>query len=347
MKLETQEKIRLIELAAGTLVSSGLLLANMSQVDNYMELRQLQNLCVLPVTPYFLNYLLSFREETYSDEYKKIQGLYQEVLSNTNKLLTSTDKTSPIEVFAMYMYMYRHGYLSVEKSFVYENNMKDFAKLGGVDVIRGTGVCRSVASLLTDIYETLGESATNLTVKANDSIAHIEKLCDKDKVIVDEKTKKFVRIITKSTEKLPMNNHQISTLEKDGKNYIFDPMNDGFLVAGEKNRIHLANDPKYFMSFYTLPYVIVRTIGQVKTKSPLALKKQFSLPTVSYEEYKDIYLNTLSFAQRNIDAFEDFYRENQGLYQEIASESDKQENFICRAFGISPVVKSLRKARNK
>ena len=51
---------------------------------------------------------------------------------------------------ALYVYLYRSGYLSVNHEFKYSNNMIDFPLLNGVDVVRGRGVCRSISSMFTD-----------------------------------------------------------------------------------------------------------------------------------------------------------------------------------------------------
>lgn len=63
------------------------------------------------------------------------------------------------------MYLYRSGYLSVNHEFKYSNNMIDFPLLNGVDVVRGRGVCRSISSMFTDICNSVGLTASNVSVR--------------------------------------------------------------------------------------------------------------------------------------------------------------------------------------
>ena len=58
-------------------------------------------------------------------------------------------------------------------------DLKDLPNLYGVDIVRGKGVCRSISSMLVDIYKDLGYNATNLVVCATeDSIKNQQQLCD-------------------------------------------------------------------------------------------------------------------------------------------------------------------------
>ena len=60
------------------------------------------------------------------------------------------------------------------------------------------------------------------------------------------------------------------------------------------------------------------------------LKKSLELPTIDYEEYKKIYLQTLSYCVQNVSIFEEFYNQNQELYKEVATILDSQSTLIKR-----------------
>lgn len=343
MKLETQEKIRLVELLAGLAISCGLILTNREHfLDNYTVI---QGESFLALSPYLINFITSIRQEMYTKEYKEIKELYDRVVDNTTLLMHEVGLEDPVQIFATYMYLYRHGYLSLNKEFSYKNDMKDFAKLGGVDVIRGKGVCRSVSAMFTDISNHMDLKATNLTVAINGTIPKIETLCDKGKGETDAQTKKLVKKVVAITEHLSLANHQITMVEGNNTNYIFDVMNDGFLQKGDKNKLLLANDPSAHMKIFNGQYLAARIMGNVETIDLVSLQKQLALPTIDYEEYKQIYLDTLHFCQNNIELFENFYQENQELYKEIDNASEKQSNNLIRMFGFGPIEKQLKKIK--
>ena len=79
----------------------------------------------------------SFRTQTITREYKELNELYKEVITSTGHLIKKFEFNDPISIFAVYIYMYRSGYLSNDKCFEYSTNMKDFSRLFGLDVIRG------------------------------------------------------------------------------------------------------------------------------------------------------------------------------------------------------------------
>ena len=341
MKLSTQEKIRLTELLAGIGVA---MVYQYTQLGNLHEnFADIQVVSGLALTPYILNAYTSLRQEMHSEEYKEIKRLYDDVVNSTILLMDEMHVEDPVAIFATYMYMYRHGYLSLNHDFVYKNDMKDFAKLGGVDVIRGKGVCRSVASMLTDIYNSKGLTATNLTVKANNVIPKIETLCDKGKPQVDEQTKKFVKYVVAITKHMPLANHLITSVEKDGKNYILDPMNDGFLQKGKGAKLLLANDPSVHMTLFYGQQMFSGLLGNTYTLGTLKTQNQLAMPTIDYKEYKDIYLETLHFCQDHKFLFEDFYHANQENYEMIHDLSNQQANNLIRMFGFGPIQKTLKR----
>lgn len=294
----------------------------------------------------------SFYTQTKTDEYKEIKKNYNEVLKNVATLTNELDLSDPIEIFSLYVYMYTNGYLSNNKCFVYNSNMKDFARMQGIDVIRGSGVCRSISSMLTDIYNEIGYNSSNLSVYADKkSIKNLQKLYDKfegnEQLKVSNNGKMLVLFVTLLTRLIPLSNHQITTVEKDNINYILDPTNDGFLQKGKHKKLLVPNSNNY-MSFKSSSYMLLNIIkNNGDTINIFKLYKQLSLPTITDNEYRKIYLETLKLCKENIDMFEKFYKENNDFYNEICNISNKQRGLLGRVYPILPNPEEIKKYLNK
>lgn len=351
MKIKTQEKIRLAELVGASAIMYTYACINKGDIYIDKELIEYMRQIDWVLFPYVINIPTTLYCDRLTDEYKELNNLEKEILSRTIYFMDEFNVNDPIGMYAMYVYMYRHGYLSVDKEFVYDTRMKDIANIGGIDVIRGKGVCRSISSLLTDLYREKGFTSSSIGVNANNAISHIEKLCDKKlEQPTREKTKKFVKVVSASTKILPVNNHLITTVTDGNKNFIFDPTNDGYLVKGKFNQLMLANDKNYHMTYHKSIFLINKLLGQVKADSVLDIDKQLKLPSVSYEEYKDIYLDTLRACKSNVSMFDDFYNENEDLYRQVNDISNSSGGIVSRMLGfhaIGDVVDDIMMASDK
>ena len=177
MKLKTQENIRTLELLAYLsikILSNHMTKQPNSEVSQYLEQflssndLDLEMIKMFIISMYDIDIYTSFRTQKLTTEYKQLKTSYDIVINNLCNLYKQMGiNDSPVQIFAIFVYMYRSGYLSFDNQFTYDSNMKDFANLGGLDVVRGFGVCRSIASMLTDIYRTLGYESYNLSVKAS------------------------------------------------------------------------------------------------------------------------------------------------------------------------------------
>ncbi|MBE6157279.1 MAG: hypothetical protein E7160_00575 [Firmicutes bacterium] len=337
MKMDTKNKIKLTELGLGMIGTNIIYINDRNQIIA-------SNLCMLP---YFLGFLTSFKTEMKTEEYKELEKLYNEVITNTATLMKENAITDPISVFATFMYMYRNGYLSLDKKYDYSTKMKDFGNLQGLDVIRGLGVCRSVASMHSDICNELGMDSSVIMVNAKDAIPQIEKLCIKDKPIPDEKTKKFVKLVVAATKVIPTANHAITTVEKDGVNYILDPMNDGFLYMRENNELHVANNEDYFMKLNMPVTQMNRMFLNSKIKKLKGLKEQLQKPSIDYDTYKYNYQIAAETCMFNQEIFEEFYKNNKDIYEEIVRKSDEHGNMMLRMTGFDQVRKVLENEKVK
>ena len=108
------------------------------------------------ITPYMsfaynASILTGFQLEQLCKDYARMETFYNAVVCNIAELIEAFGiENDSVKIFALYVYLYRSGYLSVNHEFKYSNNMIDFPLLNGVDVVRGRGVCRSISSMFTD-----------------------------------------------------------------------------------------------------------------------------------------------------------------------------------------------------
>lgn len=358
MKLKDLEKIKLLETAIMIGVPIGLFLTG-NPVDRspsmslseytYSRLVAGNEIpLLLASAPRIADILLSTRLELHSEDYKKIEQLYNQIVSNTAKFFKEQNITDPIEIFTLFQYMYRNGYLSYDHQFNYDINMKDLSKLNGADVVRGRGVCRSISSFLTDLYKEMGYNSSNLIVNANKEVlSNIERLGNYPKFKISRNTTKFVKTISKVSEVFPMANHLITLIEKDGKVYILDPTNDGFLVKGKGNQLVLPENQKGRMRVKYLTNILQRMLGTVKnTKNSFEIKKMLSMQTIDYEEYRKTYIDTLIFIKQNVELLDQFYKSNQTLYEELFEIIEQCSPMITRIYPELKILTIL-KGENK
>lgn len=60
----------------------------------------------------------------------------------------------PISIYTLFVYMYKNGFLSKDKSIefkVFYKKYLDIINLYGTNIFSGKGVCRHIGSMLTDI----------------------------------------------------------------------------------------------------------------------------------------------------------------------------------------------------
>lgn len=348
MKLKTQELIRSVELGSyiGVFLLSLILSENVNneqvnEVLSFLESKQIDinQIQSVILDIYMLDYFTSFRTQTFSSEYKELKELYKEIVVNTSKFYKQFGMVDPISIFATYVYMYRRGYFSYENQFMYSNDIKDFAKLGGIDVVRGRGVCRSIASMLTDIYNEMGMTSYNLTVKTSSEQVDCFKKLSPIELELESGSEKLVKFVELFTKIIPISNHLITMVKSNGKNYIFDPTNDGFLINYNNRLLQISEIENCYMknNSFGLSNLMLNILGQYSYGiNILAKQKQISLPTVSFEKYEEIYLQALKLCQDNKELFEGFYQNNRYFIDQIYFISENQSGMIKRLMPIIP-----------
>lgn len=361
MQLKDLEKITLIETALMLGVPSIMaMLAFDMNPENFKNLVQALNTqesrghimnqmpnnydlyILLAAIPRITEMYINARLEINTEDYKQIKKLYNNIITNLANFLKEQNITDPVEIFVIYQFMYRKGYLSYNHNFNYDADMKDLANLHGADLVRGTGVCRSISSFLTDLYKAMGYNACNLLVNANRTVLdNIDRQGNYPRFTINKKTSKFVKLITNLTTVIPMPNHLITLLEKDGKTYIFDPTNDAFLIKGKNNELILPEQKEGKMKISYIISALTRvqgTMGNLQSKSEVENYLQNS--TIDYETYKEIYKNTLIYVMNNFLLFEQFYENNSSLYLELFQTINNQSELLERIF---PELKYLKK----
>ena len=347
MKLKTQERIRSIELYSSLLLYlSTIIITKDSSIpyikniasfieNNNIDLNTLESIAS---NIYSLSIIANFKTQTITKEYKELKKLYDELIQNTAEFYKELGLKNPISIFATYVFMYRSGYFSYNKDFKYSTKMKDFAKLNGLDVVRGKGVCRSISSMLTDIYRAMGMNSSNLTVRANDeSIKNLQKL-GPVKLEKEDSSKRFVKFVSATTKYLPLSNHLITMVESDGINYIFDPTNDGFLYNSENNKLIIPGKSGH-MKNYTLRLmnILINLLGAYNDGINIFKKfDQLDLNTVKEEYYETVYNYVVNKCIENEHSFEEFYNKNKEIIDKIHTISEPQSSYIKRLFPINP-----------
>lgn len=340
MKLKTQENIRKLELLAllsSAMVVSGQNIKILSELYDFIEKNNINinDIDMFCKAIYSFDVFTSFKTQKATIEYKELKSLYEKVITNSVELISEFDLKNPISVFALYIYMYRSGYLSYNKNFKYSLDMKDFSCINGLDVIRGKCVCRSVAGMLNDIYREMDMKSHCMLVKTNgDIIRELDHISE----LVVEKTddsRKFVKLVNALTKYIPTANHMIIAVSSNDNSYILDPMNDGVMYNGGKNNLILSNNSEYSMkNFPTLTYIYY-LLGMYK--GDLGIYK--TCKSVDKEEYRKLYLEALKICKDNIDMLEKFYEANKDIYSEIYYKSEEQSGLIKRVLPIIPSKK--------
>lgn len=60
--------------------------------------------------------------EQYTEEYKTVKKAYNEIIKNLANFIKQLKIEDPVEIFTIYHYLYRSGYLSYENQLCYKFN---------------------------------------------------------------------------------------------------------------------------------------------------------------------------------------------------------------------------------
>lgn len=295
------------------------------------------------ITPYLsfaynASILTGFKFEQLCKDYSRIEAFYDHVVYNTAELIESFGiQDDPVKVFALYVYLYRCGYLSVDKQFKYSTNMKDLPLLSGVDVIRGRGVCRSISSMFTDVCNAVGLTASNVCVRVKPEL--IKKASGLSLVELDSEVrgKTFAKIVGKITSVIPLGNHLVTAIDHDTQGGIYDPTNDLFMHMLSSRKYAIIDNPNATMSYSFVSSIVPKLLDQMDTEVDLSYLKSISeKEKLEYEKYRTIYEEINKLVRENKRVFDEFYKINLPYYREINILTKEQSGMIKRMFPIIP-----------
>ena len=280
----------------------------------------------------------------HTTDIKQIRDLYQTFIKNYNKLNKEFDFNNPVQIHTMFNYLIYKGYLSSGKEFEFSSSQaKDLKPIYGANIITGQAVCRHIASALTDILNDYDIEAGTIGVCAEKVIINVKMLDEqkytKEELInwlhstsIDENTISFLTLLVekldkenalkvefqylkekeKDTVRRVFGNHAITYAYKDGKSYYLDPTQDRIYRPEGK----ILSDSEIVLS----PKMGTAVLFKKKTKKA-NMKKRIAqkYPTLDTEEQKRLQEETLDICRNNMDAFEQFYKENEELYDETSN----------------------------
>ena len=88
------------------------------------------------------------------EEYTSLLNDYKLFLKRYKVLNDELFFKEPISIYALFVYMYKNGFLSKDKSIefkVFYKKYLDIINLYGTNILSGKGVCRHIGSMLIDI----------------------------------------------------------------------------------------------------------------------------------------------------------------------------------------------------
>lgn len=342
-------KIRHIEYARLVLLSSYIAARIFTNGDDtvFREVNEFllsNGISMEDITPYMslaynASILTGFQLEQLCKDYDRIECFYNAVINNTAELIEAFDiQDDPVKVFALYTYLYRSGYLSADHEFKYSTDMKDLPLLGGVDVIIGRGVCRSISSMFTDICNSVGLTASNVSVRVKPGVMKKSEDLSLRELDSEVRGKKFAKIIGKVTSIVPIGNHLVTAVEHDKHSGIYDPTNDIFMHVIGTRKYGFVNDTSATMSYSFISNLVPRLLGQMNTEVDVAyLKKLSTKDRLAYEEYREIYEEINKLIKDNGYVFEEFYKINLPYMRQISLLTREQHSMIKRMFPIIPI----------
>ena len=149
-------------------------------------------------------------EELYDDTIND----YNNIINNVANLIKKLNISNPDDIFYLVSLLIQSGELSIDKTFCYDNeNAWDIRGYGGIDVLKGTAVCRHEAALLSDILNKCGYDSS-------------------------------VVINSFSTNNIEDKYHTVVFLYDDDSYKIYDPTNSCTGFNNEKLEIYLTNGSK-------------------------------------------------------------------------------------------------------
>lgn len=338
MEMKMQDNIRKVEIISFIIAS----IIRENNIDINLDNETIETIYDIAGTIYYIDVITAGYTQRITKEYKELKEMYDEIIKNTSSMLKELNVSDPTTLFALYVYLYRSGYLSYNHLFKYSNNMKDFPLLQGIDVVRGTGVCRSISSFFTDLCIEQGLNASNISVNTTSATCRGLQKMSPIELAEDKQSQKFVKTVSTLTKLIPLPNHLITLVEDNEMCYIFDPTNDGYLLPTAKNRLIVPSNPELSMTYRSRMQSIQRLYGIMELQSNRRIQKVLKLPSISEEVFSSKYIEALKLCKNQL-LFEKLYQDNYELYKGIYEISEEQKDLIRRLIPIIPDANKLKR----
>ena len=331
MKMKAFEDFRTVEILS---YASLRVLLNLASADDSIAFlsqnKELMEYIYNVVADVYLVDLLTHRETIkMTSDYKELKSLYQESIHNITDFYSDLDLNDPLSVCAAYQYMYRSGFLSRGKKFTYSNDMKDLTDLLGLDVIRGTGVCRSISSMLIDIYRELGYESHALGVRVQEGMLNKVKPNLDIKIDATKSSRKFLKAVVIISTLFHLGNHAITEVSSDKGKILLCPTNC-LVLEKHSFKITVADQPTkkamWFNPFSDL-------VGGLQSNPINTVSECFSTYRAP-ENHQEIMARVAEWCKMNDEVFEYFYEQNKELFGDIGTLGDEKSSYIKRLLPI-------------
>lgn len=306
------------------------------------------DLVLYPVEILFLILVLNLNADKTKDV-RNIREMYDEVISDYVKMINVLGLQNPVEVSAFFERCYRDGILSRNKRFVFDtSNVRDVHSLFGSNIINGEGVCRHIASMLNDIYISMGIDSNVLLVHMRNrtlvpsvdmtkqgltkeelyEFIDMTSISTEERKIAKEVVDEFIEcigehltidVVLSKVKGRPHANHAINLVINDGKAFCLDPTNACSLKLNRQDPRFLVDmvDPKIFIDWPGYGY------SKTSMKETKKAKKDILLPSTSFEEDLATRKKIQLLYEDNLDVVDYFYRKHNEEYKEISNEMVK------------------------
>ena len=283
--------------------------------------------------------------EIYSKEYYELKNLYGDIIKRYNDDINRTfNFTDPVEISEAYIFAYKKGFLSKNGTFFYLADSKQLIEnytILGASIFTGNACCRHSARLLSDMLNDYGfnsvfiptglNSASKIFEFSKSKISSFDSLISLTSSVLNENDineEKFIdyayelfnedfNIVKKwdyDINKVPLN-HTITGVSYNGLAYYIDPTNEDYYRM-DKESGRLINDSD------TIENTIKsRSFDVLKYRKKI--KKILSLPSIDFDFVNTTRIKTNLLCNKNLDIFEDFYKDNHEVYDEITEKLKK------------------------
>ena len=259
----------------------------------------------------FISYI-----ERLSKDHKELKALYDEVILRTSNFSRDLGLTKPVEIYNLFCSLYNSGLLSYKRKFKYNNEGKNLSNLMGIDVIRGSAVCRHISSFLCDVYRKSGYKSNSLSVYMADT--------------PDEAPENiFQRLLPKKIA-----NHQIASVVNGETKIVLDPTNMLLLKFDNEKNCYYGDDLEMY------PRQFSNLIVRISGKEDTLLVSKYIIPNINEEESEEELEKSADVIKHNYDATIDFFRQNKAIYKDIYKLSNQYPSMDDRIF---PFIKIRKK----